>query len=108
MYKCEKGEKQYKMCKEAGADYCSDCPHGVKEETADEMFEELGYEKPEDTIFNIEKFVKTIGKTKYCIAFDYFYRRISVFTFEDRESRKDISMQELQAINKKCQELGWI
>ena len=65
----------------------------------------LGYKKPEDTIFNIEKFVKTIGKTKYCIAFDYFYRRISVFTFEDRESRKDITMQELQAINKKVEEL---
>ena len=80
----------------------------MKEKTADEMFKELGYEKPEDTIFNIEKFVKTIGKTKYCIAFDYFYRRISVFTFEDRESRKDISMQELQAINKKVEELGWI
>ena len=31
MWKCEKGEKQYKACKEANADYCSDCPHGVKE-----------------------------------------------------------------------------
>lgn len=37
MYRCEKGEKQYKMCKEASVDYCSDCPHGVKEKTADEM-----------------------------------------------------------------------
>ncbi len=31
MWKCEKGEKQYKICKEENADYCSDCPHGVKE-----------------------------------------------------------------------------
>lgn len=35
MIKCEKGEKQHKMCKEANADYCSDCPHGVKEKMAD-------------------------------------------------------------------------
>jgi len=35
VYRCEKGEKQYKMCKEASADYCSDCPHGVKEKTAE-------------------------------------------------------------------------
>lgn len=26
MWKCEKGKKQYKVCKEANADYCSDCP----------------------------------------------------------------------------------
>lgn len=75
---------------------------------ADEMFEELGYEKREDTIFNIEKFVKIIGKTKYCIAFDHFCRRISVFTFEDSERRKNISMQELQAINEKVKELRWL
>lgn len=36
MYKCEKGEKQYKMCKEASADYCSDCPHGMKENSIEE------------------------------------------------------------------------
>lgn len=36
MIKCEKGEKQHKMCKEANADYCSDCPHGVKENSIEE------------------------------------------------------------------------
>lgn len=30
MYKCEKGEEQYKACKKFDADYCSDCPHGIK------------------------------------------------------------------------------
>lgn len=29
-YKCEKGEKQHKVCKEYGMDICSDCPHGTK------------------------------------------------------------------------------
>lgn len=41
MYKCEKGEKQYKMCKEASADYCSDCPHGMKENSIEEDITEL-------------------------------------------------------------------
>ena len=41
MYRCENGEKQYKMCKEANADYCSDCPHGVKENKIEKLQDRL-------------------------------------------------------------------
>lgn len=37
MWKCEKGKKQYKVCKEANADYCSDCPHGIKENIEEDI-----------------------------------------------------------------------
>lgn len=74
---------------------------------ADEMFEELGYEKQENDWAIKCKYVKVLEKTKYCIAFDSFERKIIVFGFKDREFRKEISMQELQAINEKVKELGW-
>ena len=72
-----------------------------KEKTADEMFEELGY-KYNEFIYEIYYTKEEEGKT------------ISFWT--DRtmvESRKGVismknTMQELQAINKKCKELGWI
>lgn len=74
---------------------------------ADEMFEKLGYEKQENDWAIKYKYVKVLGKTKYCIAFDSFERKIVTFGFEDREFRKEISMQELQAINEKVKELDW-
>lgn len=74
---------------------------------ADKMFKELGYEKQENDWAVKCKYVKVLGKTKYCIAFDSFGRKVVVFGFEDREFRKEISMQELQAINEKVKELGW-
>lgn len=47
MWKCERGEKQYKACKDANADYCSDCPHGVKENIEEDikMLEKLKNKK---------------------------------------------------------------
>lgn len=35
-YKCKKGEKQHKVCKEYDMDICSDCPHGAKENSIEE------------------------------------------------------------------------
>ena len=32
IFKYGKGEKQYIKCKEADADYCADCPHGIKQD----------------------------------------------------------------------------
>ena len=66
----------------------------MKEKTADEMFEELGYEKTEH---------------KNCIRYrneDYeiIFWRINEFKVEVYNS---ITMQELQAINEKVKELGW-
>ena len=77
------------------------------EKTADEMFEELGYKKLRDddeSYKNIEGY----KKDEYdIIEFDKndkgFYKSAIYDTTSD-----NISMQELQAINKKCQELGWI
>ena len=74
-----------------------------KEKTADELFEELGYKK----IRNNKDF-EVYRKNDYNII-DFerddkrFYKSARYDTTSD-----GITMQELQAINKKCQELGWI
>lgn len=74
-----------------------------KEKTADEIFEELGYYKDfdetkheyrkenEGDLFEIDFWLKerTVSKN--------YYREMGYIT-----------MQELQAINKKCKELGWL
>lgn len=39
-YKCEKGKKQYEACKKFDADYCADCPHGIRQEHIMEYIEE--------------------------------------------------------------------
>ena len=70
----------------------------MKEKTADEMFEELGFSK----LSEIENEIKTIyrnTKEKH-IQFNHLVRRVS---FEG--SCRWIDMKELQAINKKVEEL---
>lgn len=68
--------------------------------TADEMMKELGYEKGSGhNLGNGEKYIYYSGN----------YNNINFY----KKSKKiningSFSMQELQAINKKCQELGWI
>ena len=73
---------------------------------ADKMFEELGY----------KKFTRERGHT-YLLK--YYKDRDNVFYFYDQDKSVDktgeygefvdnITMQELKAINKKVQELGWI
>lgn len=71
--------------------------------TADELFEALGYIKIRDD----ERFIK------YRKSHDNDYIVIDKETKDfiknfDFAYWKAINMQELQAINKKCQELGWI
>lgn len=70
--------------------------------TADKLFEELGYEKGEIGIF---------------IQFNNIKKLISItFNIEEKTVSKckgyneaiPITNKELQAINKKCQELGWL
>lgn len=68
---------------------------------ADKMFEELGYKKSEEECRVI--YSKPLEG-------DFLY-----FWLYDKEVSKDrfmcggyISMQELKAINKKCEELGWM
>ena len=77
----------------------------MKEKIADEMFKELGYKKRNlDIIFS--KFweeweEKDLGKT---FSFNNEYETVDITD----ENRYGITMQELQVINKKCQELGWL
>ena len=77
--------------------------------TADEMFEKLGYEKTKNDEYNViyEKgasfrnriIFSKITKTVCCILVNEDY---------EWNDGIDIDMQELQAINKKVEELGWI
>ena len=73
----------------------------IKEKTADEMFKELEYEKVKDNDFNI-KYGKTIDGDLFQINFFKDDKTISKNHFRDVGY---ITMQELQAINKKCKEL---
>ena len=77
--------------------------------TADEMFEKLGYEKTKNNEYHViyEKgasirnriIFSKITKTVCCILINEDY---------EWNDGIDIDMQELQAINKKVEELGWI
>ena len=84
---------------------CSYCPHGIKEKTADELFEELGYEKymtdKHQGYYQYDEQSNTI-----CILFILDKKAIAIRY--DGSNTPAITMNELQTINKKCQELGWI
>ena len=67
---------------------------------AEEMFEKLGYENVRET----EYWIVYKGKEKD-IDFNKKYKTIEV---ENGMESKKITMQELQAINEKCKELGWL
>lgn len=71
------------------------------EETADEMFEELGYKK--------ETHISRLVYKKINIEEEY---EEDITFFHDNETvdkyGKAITMPELDAINKKCEELEWI
>lgn len=82
----------------------------MKEKTADEMFEKMDFIKIEDTdkklIYKSEYYVFG-NKFIYHIMFDKIGREIFSYK-ERREEQRGIGIGELQAINKKCQELGWV
>lgn len=77
----------------------------MKEKTADEMMEELGFKIiiNNKTTLNYEKEGLYMDKE---IVFELLNKNVTVGygTGECCE----VLMKELQAINKKCQELGWI
>lgn len=76
----------------------------IKEKTADEMFEELGYKVKRSNLpamFYCEYYNK---RTEDIIQ---FWNDKTISKYNEDESDY-ITMQELQAINKKCQELGWL
>ena len=71
-----------------------------KEKIADKMFEELGFKKSQ-VVGNAQQCYFGNGKGK-SIAFN-LNKTVSLFG-----NYNWITMQELQAINKKVEELGWI
>lgn len=73
---------------------------------ADEMFEKLGFEKHEDYITGIGCFYNKevshyIYKQYPKIIFHYKIKKVTI-------QNDFLDMQELQAINEKCKELGWV
>lgn len=71
----------------------------------DEMFKELGYEKIEYGTGTIEYIKPFDLKRDRIIAF-YLDKTISVF--EEMANKDFFNIQELQAINEKVRELGWL
>lgn len=81
---------------------------------ADKMLDELGYKKIEDKYnidfnkrYNFTNGDKIQEQIRFCKLDKYIH--IENFNFNSGISfGKFLDMQELQAINKKCEELGWI
>lgn len=80
--------------------------------SADEMFEELGYVKFDNKNVKEIRFIKKMNKTTMAdISFHKVFKRIEVYFYDSEqciEMTKPILTEELQAINKKVEELGWI
>lgn len=82
----------------------------MEEKTADEMFEELGYVKviDENNIYYNRQLSNYNTKV---MQFKTFINTVVVY-LKDAEGEMlgtdSITMPELQAINKKCKELGWL
>ena len=82
----------------------------IKEKSADEMFEELGFEKVDlkdkwERIWGVEY---QNHKEWVSISLDFIDKTICTATLEDDSEPVYITMQDLKAINKKIEELGWI
>ena len=87
--------------------------------TAKEMFEKLEYKcnEDDDYIEYITTWNDWFGKGVCEIAFDYNIKQIEIYCYIDRKnsllSKKNeninvvFSIEELQAINKQVEELGW-
>ena len=74
---------------------------------ADEMFEKLGFPEIEKE-YNYFKY-KSVGGKKGYIRFETEEKTVCAYkTIYGMEFIRSITMQELQAINQKCKELGWL
>lgn len=71
---------------------------------ADEMFEKLGYDikKDDGKVISFEKSSSSSMWDKPKIIFDRISKLIMFYDIDC------LSMKSLQAINKKCEELGWL
>lgn len=80
---------------------------------ADKMFEELGYTKQwvaDETEVELWK-KELFGGDFIELAFDKIHELLNIRTESTQPYRtitSILTMQELKAINKKCEELGWL
>ena len=75
----------------------------MKEKIVDEMFKELGYEKHSSKSHERFDLYSSDDEHLIRIAFNLRTKRIAIHCDNDA-----LSVKELQAINKKVEELGWI
>lgn len=76
--------------------------------TADELFEELGYMIDEN---ENEYYIEYRKQEENCCKFirlDLIDKAFTSFYYITHDIQSYLTMEELQAIYKKCQELGWI
>ena len=75
--------------------------------SADEVFEELGYKKYIGDVSEI--YVKDLFMITFIIPNKRFIAEYKHGNYNfPKISPFEIEMKELQAINKKCEELGWL
>ena len=74
---------------------------------ADKMLDELGYKKIETTSDNLLEYEKQFPEYSKFIRFDLLDRTFTSFYY-GIDMQSYLNMQELQAINKKVEELKWI
>ena len=74
--------------------------------SAKEMFEELGYEQDLNNKYYIGyiKILNNYGKQRTFT----FMKEMKFFTFVDQNNSVAIELNELKAINKQIEELGWL
>ena len=75
--------------------------------SADEMFKNLGYKIFEESDYFIEYQNKLDNCSKF-IRFDLIEKIFTSFYYVVPDKQSYITMQELKAINMKCEELKWI
>lgn len=101
IYTVEKHEGDFVHCKELDTGYFDFC----FEYSADILFEKLGYKKYESK----EKIIYIFEGADH-IDFDKKNKMVKTYIWNDgyRELVKTLNIDELQAINKKCHEMGWL
>ena len=104
--KCTNKEQETCQVEKRG---CGGCFYEEKygEKTADEMFEELGYNKKQVTdefIVYSKKELKYKSQKEWeiCIDFNCYDKYLML------KNKSYFCLEELQAINKKVEEMGWI
>lgn len=75
------------------------------------MFEELGYKKITQNFYNYLEYIKKDETLELVISFSGQSKTFMCAMYQFGEVKRRAlatTMQELQAINKKCEELKWI